>query len=74
MDPVNIGDLVLGMSSDKEGYPKEIVGMVISDMSGFRAEYERWVVEWSDGDKSNHRTNIIRMMKEDLKRLTQENK
>ena len=68
MEPVKLGDLVLGMGSDPEGYPKEFIGMVITDIPGFQKDYQRWMVQWPDGEKSTHGTNIIRMMKDDLKR------
>lgn len=67
MEPVKLGDLVLGWDDNQN----HIIGMVIgeSKLHGFRKEYEsRWTIEWPDGVKSFHVTNIIRVMKEDLKR------
>ena len=67
MEPVKLGDLVLGWDDNNN----LIIGMVTGEtkLNGFRKPYEsRWTIEWPDGEKSLHVTNIIRVMKEDLKR------
>jgi len=67
MEPVNIGDLVLGWSDDNN----LIIGMVVDckELNGFKSPYQsRWYVEWPDGLRSAHVTNIVRLMKDDLKR------
>lgn len=74
MEPVKIGDLVLGWN-DKQS---NIIGIVVDckELNGFKSPYQsRWYIEWPDGVRSGHGINIVRMMKEDLKRfLTEEGK
>lgn len=71
MVPVKIGDLVLGDGSDDAGHAIKIVGMVVSSVP-FKEQYHRWMVEWSDGEKTTHPTNSVRSMKDRLKRYMTE--
>ena len=71
MVPIKIGDLVLGDGCDVYGNPIKFIGMVVSSVP-FKEQYHRWMVEWSDGEKTTHPTNSIRLMKDDLKRYMTE--